>query len=492
MRPLRRLDVLPAFLLSLIYSWIANGEFIRPRPNPLKQVLEHTPVNQPSETCAKLRLKGPIETTHCDYETVESVNDELVSNLSALVRKPFFRYYKVDLYRECPFWRENGFCMHRTCGVTSIDESQVPREWRAEALSQVRGAQEGIVRLPGCFYKNSDFCFLDDNEGGEYVDLTENPEGFTGYAGASAHRIWGSIYNENCFGLSEATLLQRAEMSRFDRSPASILGLSRLPATADEGCLEKRVYYRIISGMHASISIHICHRWFNQTTGVWGPNLQCFANRIALHPERLQHLYFNNVLLLRAVSRVGPYLSAYSLDDEEKGADELLDNVLNIAKSAGAFDETALFRGNDAKILKEEFKDHFRNVSLIMDCVGCDKCRLWGKIQVTGIAAALKILFEMDENALDPQLNRNLLTRWEVVALINTLRLFSESLKITEDFRALWHETHDAERIISEAETEALITAKVRTSWGAHVLLVLIPIGRQAKPQLFLGRHRHL
>ena len=31
---------------------------------------------------------------------------------------------------------------------------------------------------------------------------------------------------------------------------------------------------------------------------------------------------------------------------------------------------------------QEEFKLHFRNVSRIMDCVGCDKCRLWGKLQV--------------------------------------------------------------------------------------------------------------
>lgn len=31
----------------------------------------------------------------CDYETIESVNDELFSNLSELVEKPFFRYFQV-------------------------------------------------------------------------------------------------------------------------------------------------------------------------------------------------------------------------------------------------------------------------------------------------------------------------------------------------------------------------------------------------------------
>jgi len=36
-----------------------------------------------------------------------------------------------------------------------------------------------------------------------------------------------------------------------------------------------------------------------------------------------------------------------------------------------------------------------------MDCVGCDKCRLWGKVQVTGLAAAMKVLFEMDDKALE-------------------------------------------------------------------------------------------
>lgn len=56
---------------------------------------------------------------------------------------------------------------------------------------------------------------------------------------------------------------------------------------------------------------------------------------------------------------------------------------------------------NVTQVLKEEFKNHFRNVTRIMDCVECHKCRLWGKVQTTGIATALKILFEMDEKTLE-------------------------------------------------------------------------------------------
>ena len=35
------------------------------------------------------------------------------------------------------------------------------------------------------------------------------------------------------------------------------------------------------------------------------------------------------------------------------------------------------------KALKEEFQEHFKNITRVMDCVTCDKCKLWGKLQVT-------------------------------------------------------------------------------------------------------------
>ena len=47
------------------------------------------------------------------------------------------------------------------------------------------------------------------------------------------------------------------------------------------------------------------------------------------------------------------------------------------------FNESTMFNGgSQAHKLKEDFKQHFRNISRIMDCVGCEKCKLWGKLQV--------------------------------------------------------------------------------------------------------------
>jgi hypothetical protein len=307
---------------------------------------------------------------------------------------------------------------------------------------------------------------------GEYVDLTLVPERYTGYAGPSAHRVWKSIYEENCFGLSELNLLTTRSPAQVTL-PDTLTDVLREPingGNTDGECLEKRVYYKIISGLHASITTHICLEYLNQRTGEMGPNLECFVTRVASHPERLQYIYFNTVLLLRAVSRIGPYLRDYDYcsmsvpthhdhvlaEDiqEETTTLATLSKVIDIAEHVGKFDERVLFRGENANILKEEFKIHFRNVSRIMDCVGCDKCRLWGKVQTTGLATALKILFEMDETALDPHRNHNLLQRSEVVALINTLHRFSESLQAAEIFRDMWKKTgeSDANHLIEEAE----------------------------------------
>lgn len=121
-------------------------------------------------------------------------------------------------------------------------------------------------------------------------------------------------------------------------------------------------------------------------------------------------MYFNLVLLLRAVSRAGPYLEAYDVSTGDAVFDASTRSDLRkvVATARGGeegrgevFDEGGMFKGEDAALIKQEFKDKFRNVSMIMDCVGCDKCRLWGKLQVSGVGTALKILFELDEKALE-------------------------------------------------------------------------------------------
>jgi len=461
MKPCRALQ---ASALLHVFGWSVYGKDVSfltdtlIRKGQVQSVLEHEPAKQ---TCERPVLTGPIETTLCDFETIESVNEELYGNLSDLVKTPFFRYFQADLYRECPFWDDFGSCANAGCAITTVDESDVPEKWRAKALSEVDPSSRDIKhKLPGCYYRESDFCFLDDHTEGDYYDLQMVPERYTGYSGQDARRVWRAIYEENCFGLSELNLMTGKSPAPVSLPDTMVEVLHEDGEVEDAHCLEKRVYYKVISGLHTSISIHICHEFLNQTTGEWAPNLQCFIDRVASHPERLKYIYFDTILMLRAVARLAPYLEKHdycstgNLIDDNHTVD-YIGKITDIAKVAGKFDEGVLFRGENANVLKEEFKSHFRNVTRIMDCVGCDKCRLWGKVQTMGVATALKVLFELDEAALAP--GSQLLQRSEIVAMMNTLYRFSESLHAVDQFRKMWKnlDAKETSSLVSQAETIA-------------------------------------
>lgn len=88
---------------------------------------------------------------------------------------------------------------------------------------------------------------------------------------------------------------------------------------------------------------------------VKGPNLRCFIDRVASHPERLKYIYFNTILMLRAVARLAPVLESYDycssgnkLDDEHTL--DYINKITSIAKDAGKFDESVLFRGENANV----------------------------------------------------------------------------------------------------------------------------------------------
>lgn len=442
------------------------------------------------------RPTGQIEDACCDYETVEKTlnTPRFYRTLVDLVKTNYFRYYKVNLFKECPFWVENGLCMNRACSVEKASEHEVPEEYRSSSLSSVSTADASEIVFPddsqetaatsrkgqamaladSVQCRDSDFCHWEQEETSSesvWVDLTKNPERFTGYAGTSANRVWKAIYEENCFGavpkgsfikpmrskasggtgfVDHSDLLGSSGPGQSSFNGLSSL-MSSLTASADpasiEQCLEKRVFYRVISGLHASISMHVCREYLNQTTGEWSPNLECFISRIARHPERLQNVYFNYVLLVRALARAGDYLTnfnlkpGHSIPESETHTISLLKSLVNQANSCPpTFDEARMFKKSnpEALKLKAEFRNHFRNVSSIMDCVGCDKCRLWGKMQTNGLGTAMKILFSFDESDFDPAKNPALLERSELVALINTLHRFAESLKAVETFRELY------------------------------------------------------
>ena len=376
-------------------------------------------------------------------------------------------------------------CGNIACAVNTLDdEEDIPQIWRADELSKLRGPmashpgrQQQKERGPqrplqgslgqkvgeSCVVEyddecdDRDYCIPEDESAsgkGDYVSLLDNPERFTGYSGESAHMVWDAIYKENCFSKPSSSAAEGVSSSEKGNTgpfkAASDLR-SVLQANSnstellyDDTCLEKRVFYRVISGMHASISTHLCYDYLDQKTGNWGPNLTCFVDRLADHPDRVSNIYFNYALVLRAVAKLQSYLKSYTFCSGDPSQDlETKSKVLALADDAAStpaiFDESLMFQDPAAGIdLKEDFRQRFRNVSRVMDCVGCDKCRLWGKIQTAGYGTALKILFEFEEGDKDFYLKRT-----ELVALINTLDRIGASISAIANFRKMFNPTSD-------------------------------------------------
>jgi ERO1-like protein beta len=389
---------------------------------------------------------------------------------------------------------------------TLENEEDIPLVWRAKQLGRLEGPtaqhpgkkqqrEERKRPLHGGLGENvdescvveyddecddRDYCIPDDESAsakGDYVSLVDNPERFTGYAGVGAQQVWEAIYRENCFskppkvakgnGQSAPTggsspfgafgnqqqmlaanqlrnvIKEQAVQQKVQSAIAHGTAVARLdPVEFDDTCLEKRVFHRVISGMHASISTHLCWDYLNQTTGQWGPNLACYEQRLHNYPERISNIYFNYALIMRAVGKIKQHISDYSFCSEDPEQDLRTKNsVLRLASALPSgpeiFDETVMFQDPDTIALKEDFRQRFRNVSRIMDCVGCDKCRLWGKVQTNGYGTALKVLFEFDEkdSSNDPPLRRT-----ELVALINTMDRLSHSLSSIKEFRRMLDE----------------------------------------------------
>ncbi|XP_031436178.1 ERO1-like protein alpha [Clupea harengus] len=431
-------------------------------------------------------VTGSLDDCTCDVETIDSFNNkQLFPKLQKLLTTDYFRFYKVNLNKPCPFWTDNSHCGLRDCAVEPCTLNEVPDGIRsgshkypseasedaeecerAEKLGAVNSSlseeTQRALRDWNTYDDEEDrFCMVDDEESpdSDYVDLLLNPERFTGYKGPEAWQIWNSIYEENCFKplTVNRPLNPLATYSGGNEGRGFYNWLEGL-------CVEKRAFFRLVSGLHSSINIHLSARylledsWFGKK---WGHNISEFQQRFdekltkGEGPKRLRNLYFLYLIELRALAKVLPFFqqpsfqlySGQAAQDQENK--ELLLELLHVAKSFPLhFDETLLFAGNkkEAAKLKEDFKLTFKNISRIMDCVGCFKCRLWGKVQTQGLGTALKILFSGRQiESLPKSPGAQLpfqLTRQEIVALFNAFGRISTSVRELENFRSLLSKVH--------------------------------------------------
>jgi len=309
--------------------------------------------------------------------------------------------------------------------------------------------EEGVFNVPDSFWM--DMCSnIHKGEKTKLVNLALNPERNTYYNGTL---IWNAIYDENCI-------------------------------TTDESCLEERVLYRLLSGMHTSTTLSIAKNYYppskrNNRTD-WEANPQYFMSRFHEHPDHIRNLHFSYVVLLRALKKASDYLYNYNIASgnvlEDEASSILLKRLLDttILRSCSdvfsAFDESVMFQvgdngdGDDDEsnmVLRENFKFVFHNISSILDCVQCQQCKLHGKLTMLGYGTALKILFvkSLDNLILEPN---------EVVALINSAARLSENLVEVRELTTMYWEKERTKIADLEAATEAgkrsIVTADSQSS----------------------------
>ena len=86
------------------------------------------------------------------------------------------------------------------------------------------------------------------------------------YSGPAAQGIWASIYQENCF-----------RPAGSDPNRPFLFTKEEVGAL----CTEQRAFFRLISGLQASISTHISAKYLDVHTGQFDVNLVCI-NQVIL------------------------------------------------------------------------------------------------------------------------------------------------------------------------------------------------------------------
>lgn len=147
----------------------------------------------------------------CSVDTVDYYNNVKINpRLKSLLQSNYFRFYKVNLHNDCPFWKDVDFeCAMKFCHVKPCAEQDLPVELK-DADTKKEAPHEKYLKdnqqVIGCvedYNKELDFlnksisekqheelqkwsehdeaqdsfCVLDDHqEKAEYVDLLLNPE----------------------------------------------------------------------------------------------------------------------------------------------------------------------------------------------------------------------------------------------------------------------------------------------------------------------------
>lgn len=170
------------------------------------------------------------------------------------------------------------------------------------------------------------------------IDLVKNPETNTGYR-YGAKEVWSHIF-------------------KLNKDPN---------------------YKKIMNGLKFSITTHLCRFYLKNKSG-YSANPELFEK---LYNQQ-DHNDFNNLLRFIYTVFLEFDITNYKIPVRLK---DKLDSIYAILLSSLAPTNIDL-----------DFETSFDQCFDILNCVGCEKCKLWGKVQVKGLLTAFR-----KQNGKDPR-----------------------------------------------------------------------------------------
>jgi ERO1-like protein alpha len=162
-------------------------------------------------------------------------------------------------------------------------------------------------------------------------------------------------------------------------------------------------------------------------------NITYVANKFLYQKDKIDNLFFLYSLILKAANKAVPFFLEYDYSSgdpaEDKNTSKLIKEIFrhelkNFDEIEEAFKDSYVeFEKYIYSNMISELIIRFRNISSIIDCVTCSKCRMHAKLEVFGIATMLKIMFSKSTEDLKQTMSRN-----ELVSFINLFAKLSKSV----------------------------------------------------------------
>ena len=341
-----------------------------------------------------------------DISKIIKENEKISKNLISLTKTLFFKIFKLNLDPVCTIFQQEMICKSSQCQICECDENEVPKIW-----TQPTHSGEFLnTKIDDPFNKwvdkytiNTKQWLLEedvDSKDGSYVNLLKNPEGYTGYRGA---HIWNAIFKENCLSDKYNSL-----------------------------CKEDKIFFTIFSGWLSNTNFQIGMNFHDNVKNTSYINVTMLTERLLYQKERIDNFLFLYSLVIKAVNKAREFLLEYNYESGNKVEDE---NTKNLISTIFRDNSDNLKYLEDAFVGTEQELKHFlesqkiseliirfRNISSIIDCVTCSKCRMHAKLEVFGMGTMLKILFA-NKLELKESISRN-----ELVSFINLFAKLSRNV----------------------------------------------------------------